>query len=110
MVVKQEEITINKVTLNKEECLKLLDILKSPTFNEMLGTLSHKEAVIISLKLGYVDGKYFSNEAIANFLGIETIEVIETVKKVLLLYKDQFNNFIDNIINFVGSVDNSKKL
>ena len=109
-VVKQEEITINKVTLNKEECLKLLDILKSPTFNEMLGTLSHKEAVIISLKLGYVDGKYFSNEAIANFLGIETIEVIETVKKVLLLYKDQFNNFIDNIINFVGSVDNSKKL
>ena len=109
-VVKQKEITVNNVSLNKDECLKLLNMLKSSTFNEMLGTLNHKEAVIISLKLGYVDGKYFSNEAIANFLGIEEIEITETVKKVLLLYKEQFNNFIDNIITFTTSDDNKNML
>lgn len=65
---------------------------------QMLSTLSVKEAVIISLKLGYIDGKCFSTESIANFLGIEELEVIEATRKVLLLYKDNINEFIDNII------------
>ena len=49
----------------------------------MLKTLSIKEAIIISLKLGYVDDKYFSTESIAQFLGIDNQEVIETTKKQL---------------------------
>lgn len=65
---------------------------------QMLSTLSVKEAVIISLKLGYIDGKCFSTESIVNFLGIEELEVIEATRKVLLLYKDNINEFIDNII------------
>ena len=47
----------------------------------MLKTLSIKETIIISLKLGYVDDKYFSTESIAQFLGIDNQEVIETTKK-----------------------------
>ena len=56
------------------------------------------EAVIISLKLGYIDDKYFSTESISEFLGIDPSEVIETTKKVLLVYKDSINNFLDNAI------------
>ena len=63
-----------------------------------MNTLSVKETVIISLKLGYIDGKYFSTESISEFLGIEPSEVIETTKKVLLVYKDKINSFIDNAI------------
>ena len=65
----------------------------------MMDILSVKESVIISLKLGYIDGKYFSTESIAEFLGIEQDEVRETTKKVLLLYKENINQFLDHAIS-----------
>ena len=74
----------------------------------MLNVLSVKEAIIISLKLGYVDEKYFSTEAIAQFLGIEEEEVIETTKKVLVLYKEKINNFLNDVIEI--ATDKDKKL
>ena len=64
----------------------------------MMSTLSVKDAVIISLKLGYIDDKYFSTEAISNFLGISTDEVRETTKKALLLYRESFVDYIDTAI------------
>ena len=72
----------------------------------MLKTLSIKEAIIISLKLGYVDDKYFSTESTAQFLGIDNQEVIETTKKVLMLYRDNINSFIDTAINAVSMIIN----
>lgn len=86
----------NNVT--KDDCIKMLELLRTPTFSQMMSVLTAKESIIISLKLGYVDGKYFSTESIAQFLGIEQEEVRETTKKVLLVYKDNLNAFLDNII------------
>ena len=94
--------------LTKIDCLKMLELLRTPTFIKMMGVLTVKESIIISLKLGYVDGKYFSTESIAKFLGIEEIEVIETTKKVLLLYKENINNFLDSLIK-VATDKNDKK-
>ena len=48
--------------ITKEACETVLELLRTPTFNQMMSVLSVKEAIIISLKLGYVDGKYFSTE------------------------------------------------
>ena len=87
--------------ITKDDCVKMLNLLRTPTFTEMLNVLSVKEAIIISLKLGYVDEKYFSTEAISQFLGIEEEEVIDVTKKVLELYKDNINQFIDNAIDIV---------
>ena len=96
----------------KEECLKMLDLLRTPTFTEMMTTLSPKEAIIISLKLGYVDGKYFSTEVIASFLDIKESEVREAIKKILLLYKENINSWIDQAIQIASSPDKTltKKL
>lgn len=88
--------------LNKEDYEKILHLMKTPSFEEMLRTLTAKEAVIICLKLGYVDGKYFTTESIANFLGIEKSEVVEITKKVLLLYRESINQFIDKAIEEAG--------
>ena len=66
----------------------------------MLTTLTVKEAIIISLKLGYVDEKYFTTESIANFFGITEDEVRETTKKVLLLYKEEINRLIEEAIGY----------
>lgn len=80
----------------------MLELLRTPTFTQMMSMLTTKESVIISLRLGYVDGKYFSTESIANFLGIDETEVIETTKKVLLLYKESINGFLDKAIEAVS--------
>lgn len=95
------------VDIEKHDDKKISDFLNLSTFQQMISTLSPKEAVIVSLKLGYVDGKCFSTEAIATFLGIEKEEVLETVKKVLLLYKENINQFIDEAMK---SVDEQPKM
>ena len=76
----------------------------------MMNVLTVKEATIISLKLGYVDGKCFSTQSIANFLGIEEEEIRETTKKVLLLYKENINAFLDKIITIAYDNDGPKKI
>lgn len=106
LIIKQSEPPIQPVTqtqndngkMAKADYIKMLELLRTPTFAQMICALSVKESVIISLKLGYIDGKYFSTESIAQFLGIEEAEVIETTKKVLLVYKESINNFLDNAI------------
>ena len=93
------------------DCLKILKILRTSNFDDMLKVLSVKEAIIIALKLGYVDDKYFSTEAIANFLQIDESEVLETTKKVLLVYKENLNTYLDEAIKIVTDGDQkSKKL
>ena len=57
--------------------------MRTPSFGEMLKSLTSKETVIICLKLGYVDDKYFTTESIAGFLGTETSGVIETKKSII---------------------------
>ena len=90
-----DEITHN---MTRDDCTKMLEWLRTPTFTQMTSLLTVKESVIIALKLGYVDGKYFSTESISQFLGIEETEVTETTKKVLLLYKENINSFLDRAI------------
>ena len=100
------EIKDKNNNITKEDYKRMLELLKTPTFNQMLGTLTVKESVIISLRLGYIDGKYFSTESIAEFLGIEIQEVIEATKKVLLLYKENINQYIDMAIKTVSNEPN----
>ena len=78
--------------IEKDDCLKILELMRTPSFGDMLKSLTPKEAVITCLKLGYVDGKYFTTESIADFLGIETSEVIETTKKYTLRISYTDNN------------------
>lgn len=87
-----------KEGINKDNYKQLLELLRTPSFAQMMSVLSPKEAIIIALKLGYVDEKYFTTEAIATFLNIETDEVRETTKKILNLYKDNINQLIDEIV------------
>lgn len=73
-------------------------ITKNPQFWSNDECFISKRICYNFLKLGYIDGKYFSTDKIAEFLGIDTQEVIDTTKKALLLYKENINQFIDNTI------------
>lgn len=83
----------------------MLGLIKTPTFGQLLSTLSAKETVIISLKLGLVDGKYFKTETIAQFLGITESEIREITRKVLLVYKENINAFLDSMIDTAIEMD-----
>lgn len=111
---KEKQLPIESETQNnditKDNCLKILELLRTPTFSQMMNHLTIKEAIIISLKLGYIDGKYFKTESIAKFLEISEEEVRETTKKILLLYKDNVNNFLDRIIEIATDNDNKKRI
>lgn len=96
--------------MSKEECFRMLELLRTPTFGQMLTILSPKEAVIITLRLGYIDGKCFSTESIANFLDVEQDEVRETTKKILMLYKDNINTFLDQVIYIATEKSSYRKV
>lgn len=85
-------------------------IIKKKLFKEMCSFLTFKEIVIISLKLGYVDDKYYSTDSIAKFLEISEKEILETIKKVLYFSKNSINNSIDTKENEFDIKDLEKKL
>ena len=82
----------------KEDAIKILELMRTPSYNELTSSFSAKDAIIIGLKLGYIDGKYFSTEAIANFLGESEDTVRESTQKVLLAYKEHLMSTIDSVI------------
>ena len=106
-VIENRQDKIENQSICKSDYVNMLEMLKTPTFNQMLSILSVKEAIIVSLRFGYVDGKYFDTKAIASFLDISEDEVRDITMKALLLYKENINNFIDKAINIVS--DNTLK-
>ena len=96
---KPEETEEEPIT--KEDYLKMLELLRSPKFSKMLNKYSAKERMIISLKLGYIDGKCFSTEAISKFLDIPEQEIISLTHKVLLEYQEMINSIFEGTIKMV---------
>lgn len=110
----QEASQIIPLDIISEEFTKanynsMLELLKSPSFTNMLSVLSPKEAVIISLRLGYIDNKCFSPSAISKFLSIEEDEVNDITKKVLSVYKSNFNAFVDGLISGSSTPEETNK-
>ena len=97
IIEKKQEIERNTVLL-KEDYLEALSFLQSANFSKILCDFSIEEAIIICLKLGYIDGKYFDTNAIAKFLKIDEKRIYQIVHKFLDLYKENVIDFIDKII------------
>lgn len=94
--------------LTKENYIEILNLLKTPMFNRMLENLTSKEAIIISLKMGYIDSKYFTNESISNFLNISLEEVESIILRVMMLYKNNVNDSLDKLIENIDSTPKEK--
>ena len=102
----KEETTEEPIT--KEDYIKMLELLRSPKFSKMLNKYSAKEKMIISLKLGYIDGKCFSTEAISKFLEIPEKEIISLTHKVLLEYQEMINSIFKGTIKMVTEKQEDK--
>lgn len=94
--------------ITKEDYLKMLELLRSPKFSKMLNKYSAKEKMIISLKLGYIDGKCFSTNAISKFLDIPEQDIITLTHKVLLEYQKIINSIFEGTIKMVTEKQEEK--
>jgi len=103
--IKSEALVASETNITKDSYVYMLEFLKSPIFSGMLNTLDPKSAMIVSLKLGYVDDKVFTNASIAEFLGISIQEVIDIVKVVLLDYKKRLNEVVEQVITVATTED-----
>ena len=95
------EYYVKMKDIEKNDCIKYLELLKTPMFEQIMRTFTPKEVMIVSFKLGYIDGKYFSTKSISKFLQVEEDEIRKVTRKVLLEYKKYINNAINNVTEVV---------
>ncbi len=75
-------------TLTKEDYLKVMELLKTPLFANLATALPVNEAIIVCLKLGFIENKKYTTDQIAEFLKMDKEEVTKIISKALLNYKD----------------------
>ena len=106
-LVETNEEHTSKIT--KDDYINMIKLFKTSNFKQMMSNLGSKESIIISLRMGYIDGKYFSVDAIAEFLDIERDEVSKIIKEVLLNYKESVIKSIDHAIEVASDEQNVLK-
>lgn len=106
-LVETNEEHTSKIT--KDDYINMIKLFKTSNFKQMMSNLGSKESIIISLRMGYIDGKYFSVDAIAEFLDIERDEVSKIIKEVLLNYKESVIKSIDHAIEVASGEQNVLK-
>lgn len=84
-------------TERKDE-YQMLDVLKSLTDVRKDLNLTNEEYVIVMLKLGYINNKYYSTEEISTMLDIDAQTIIDITKKVLNIMKYYLYYCVDNTI------------
>jgi RNA polymerase primary sigma factor len=70
---------------------KLIDI---PSFSSLIEYLLPMETIMLSLKLGFVNGKEYTCEEIAEFFNMDVFEVIDILRKSLKIYSSNINNSV----------------
>lgn len=91
------------VIIKKDDYVRLLELFKTQDFIRMLELFPIKDVIIASLKLAHINDKKFTTSSIANFLGIDNEEVINTTIKVLATYKERMNQTLDNTIESLNN-------
>lgn len=92
--------------LTMSDYAKLIELLKNPDISKTMENLSVNERVIVSLRLGYVDGKHFSVGAISEFLGISNYDIIKMSNDILTNHADS----IDGILNKAIEISNNSSV
>lgn len=93
--------------LNRDEYTKLIQILKKPDVIGVMTGLSMKEKIIVSLRLGYVDGKHFSVDAISDFLGLSNHDIIKTSVEFMTKHSDKVDSILNKAMDFAFDSDAS---
>ena len=78
--------------ITNQDYEQAIRLLKTPEFIRLTKIINIQQAIKLILKLGYVEGKHFSNKALANFLKIEEEQVDIDIQKSLNVLRIYFEN------------------
>ena len=92
----EESASDNKIS--KDDFENILEVIKSPYFDQLLLTMGSEDAIMASLTLGCFEGKYFSSQSVADFLGTTTERVNQATKDALVSYKECLVQLVDKAI------------
>ena len=101
-------VSNNSSDMSLDEANKILDVLNIASFEQLYSSLGAEDAVIISLSLGKIRGRFFSAKEISDFLNIPISDVRESIKRVLEAYKEYLIDILTKATNVVS--ENSKVL
>lgn len=96
-------------TLERDDYTKLISLLKRDDIVEVMDGLNIDEKIILSLRLGFVDGKHFSVKAISEFLGIPGCSVASISKDAILNHSNKINKILDKAVELSFNANNSNK-
>ena len=111
--IDEQDKNLTKMIFPTEEKAKeaayasIVNLLKTPSFNEMVGTLDDKDKMIISLISEYFYNKYYHSEELPEIFKINETEILTIIKNSLLLYKKRINDLIDSAVSL--TTDELKK-
>ena len=102
--------SVNTKIMTRDDCIKTLQLI--PGILKTMDICSFREiglvSLVMSLKLGCIEGKCFSNSDISEILGIESQEVIDITKKALLACKREISQFVDSTIEILDEEPDKK--
>lgn len=78
--------------ITEQDYNKVLVLLKTPEFIKLTRIINIQQTIIIILKLGYIDGKHFSNKVIANFLKIDEEQVEYNIQRSINVLRIYYEN------------------
>jgi DNA-directed RNA polymerase specialized sigma24 family protein len=107
--VTTEEIKLTPEPISKKEEIPLTssnELLKNPLFNSIICSLMPKEAMIVLLRLGFVDNRCFSTEELAKFLNMDEDEIRVIVRQTLQFYQSKVNEYINTITSIAIDEEN----
>ena len=87
---------IDEISL--EDMKKIKAFFETDLFKNHTNNLGYKEKSIISLRFGFIDGKFFSTKAIADFLEYSEEEIDSIVENVLNNIIISINDNLDTIL------------
>ena len=102
--IDEQDNNLTKMICPTEEKTKeaayasIVNLLKTPSFNELVGTLDVKDKMIISLISEYFYNKYYHSEELPEIFKINEAEILTIIKNSLLLYKKRINDLIDTAV------------
>ncbi len=102
--IDEQDNNLTKMICPTEEKTKeaayasIVNLLKTPSFNEIVGTLDVKDKMIISLISEYFYNKYYHSEELPEIFKINEAEILTIIKNSLLLYKKRINDLIDTAV------------
>lgn len=78
--------------ITEQDYNKVLVLLKTPEFIKLTRIINIQQTIIIILKLGYIDGKHFSNKVIANFLKMDEEQVEYNIQRSINVLRMYYEN------------------